>query len=188
LGLIQGQVVAAQVSGLKPSKRPLDVVRAAALAAAGAPQLVHLVVGGGAGRDAVEASAREEDVFARFRFAGEVDHAHMPDLMNLADLLVLASEHEGLPLVFGEAQACGRVVVASDIPAAREAIVDDETGVLFRMGDPTDLAAKLVALAHDPARRARIGRQARTAAEHWTTDHAARAVSDVLHATVASDP
>jgi glycosyltransferase involved in cell wall biosynthesis len=180
LGIGAGDVVAAQVSGLKPSKRPLDVVRAAQLAAADAPQLVHLVVGGGEGRAALEASAREQGVLSRFRFAGEVDHSSMPGTMNAADLVVLASEHEGLPLVFGEARASGRVVVASDIPAAREVIADGETGVLFRMGDPRDLAAKLVALARDPERRARIGACSRAEAERWTTDHAARAFSNAL--------
>ncbi len=184
-GLGEGHVVAAQVSGLKPSKRPEDVVRAAVLAAKEAPHLVHLVVGGGPGRDAVAESARRHGVAARFRFAGEVDHARMPDVMRLADLVVLASEHEGLPLVFGEARACGRVVVASDIPAAREAIVDGETGVLFRMGDPADLAAKLVALAHDPPGRERIGRRSRDEALRWTTDHAASAMSAALRAAFA---
>jgi glycosyltransferase involved in cell wall biosynthesis len=57
--------------------------------------------------------------------------------------------------------ACGRVLLASDIPAAREIIDEGRTGFLFGVGDVEALAASLVRLAGDPKLRGEVGRAAR---------------------------
>jgi glycosyltransferase involved in cell wall biosynthesis len=56
----------------------------------------------------------------------------MPDYINLADIVVMPSAAETQALVYLETQACARLLLASDIPGAREVIVDGETGLLFR--------------------------------------------------------
>jgi phosphatidyl-myo-inositol alpha-mannosyltransferase len=71
------------------------------------------------------------------------------------------SEDEAQARVYLETQSCGRVILASDIAAAREVITDGETGVLFRMGDAADLAAGMLRLTNDAELRAIIGRRAR---------------------------
>ena len=97
----------------------------------------------------------------------------MPRYMNLADLVVMPSEREGLSRVYLEAQACAKTLLASDIPGAREAVTHGETGLLFRRGDIDDLTEKTLLAAGDPALRARIGRQARQYVErHHDIDRA----------------
>jgi len=56
----------------------------------------------------------------------------MPEYLNLADMVVMPSETEGLALVCLEAQACERVLIASDIPASREVIEEGSTGFALR--------------------------------------------------------
>ena len=56
------------------------------------------------------------------RWLGDVDHADMPALLNAADVMIHTSEREGAPLTYREAQGCRLAVVATDIPASREAI------------------------------------------------------------------
>jgi glycosyltransferase involved in cell wall biosynthesis len=73
----------------------------------------------------------------------------------------MPSAAETQALVYLETQACARLLLASDIPGAREVIVDGETGLLFRTGDISDLTAKTLLAASDPRRRADIGRKAR---------------------------
>ena len=158
--LTDADVVIAHVSNLKSLKRPLDVVDAAALAARDR-RLQFVVVGDGPTRQAMEDACRERQITARFRFAGWIEHDAVPAYMNLADVVVMPPEDEAQARVYLEAQACGRVMLASDIAAAREVITDGETGVLFRMGDAADLAAKMLRLADDAELRATIGRQAR---------------------------
>jgi len=124
------------------------------------PKLVYVIVGDGPPRKAMEDACREKRLMERFRFTGWVDYARMPAYINLADVMLMPSEAEGLARIYLETQACGRVLVASDIPAAREVVTDGETGLLFRVGDADDLAKKTLSAAGDLELRVRIGRNA----------------------------
>jgi glycosyltransferase involved in cell wall biosynthesis len=161
LGLQPDDVVIAHVSNLKSLKRPLDVIDAAELALRRNPRLVFVIVGEGPIGAAMQAACEEKRVADRFRFVGWIDHDRVADFLNLTDVVVMPAEDEIQARVYLETQACGRVLLASDIAAAREVISDGETGVLFRKGEPADLAARLLHLADRPELRATIGRQAR---------------------------
>ena len=90
----------------------------------------------------------------------------MDEVLAAAAIVCLPSTYgEGVPKVLLEALAAGRAVVATDIPGCREVIVDDENGVLVAPGDPDALARAVIALADDPARRARLGAAGRRLAE-----------------------
>jgi len=73
-----------------------------------------------------QAMAAEEP--QRIRFVGAVPHDQMPDLLAAADILVHASEREGLANVWVEALACGTPVISSDVGSAREVIDRPEAG------------------------------------------------------------
>jgi glycosyltransferase involved in cell wall biosynthesis len=161
-------VVVAHVSTLKPVKRPRDLIESAALVLAADPRVVYLVVGDGEMRPALEAASRERGLADRIRFAGWSPYAEMPRYLSLADMVVMPSDSEGLARVYLETQACGRVLVASDVPAAREVVQDARTGLLFPRGDVAALAAVTLRAARDPGLRARIGRTARARAEQYS--------------------
>jgi phosphatidyl-myo-inositol dimannoside synthase len=164
LDIAADALVVAHVSNLKPLKRTLDLAAAAGLVADGAPGLVYLVLGSGPDRGRLEASVAALGLGGRFRFVDWVDHELVPAYLNLADLVVMPSEREAQALVYLEAQACGRVLVASDIPASREVVEDGETGMLFPVGDTRRLAHLIAQLADDAQLRAGIGRKARARA------------------------
>jgi glycosyltransferase involved in cell wall biosynthesis len=90
--------------------------------------------------------------------------------MNLSDIVVMPSAAEALALVYLETQACGRVLVASDVAGAREVVDDGMTGLLFPVGDIDGLTAATLRAARDPALRAAIGARARTAAASHPLD------------------
>jgi glycosyltransferase involved in cell wall biosynthesis len=173
-------VVVAHVSNLKPVKRPMDLVKSAPAAIRRDGRLVYLIVGDGPLRGPMESGCRDAGIQHRFRFAGWVDHAEVPAYFNLADMVVMPSEWEALARAYVETQACGRALVSSDIQAAREVIVDGETGVLFRPGDVADLTDKVLWLAGAPDRRAAIGRQARAAVRSHALDGAVQAYERLL--------
>ena len=170
LDLAADATVVAHVSVLRPWKRVADLVDAAELVLRAEPRCVVLIVGDGPCRGELEERVRRRGLTAAFRFTGEIAHADVPRHLALADVVVQPSEREGAPLVYREAQACGRALLASDISAAREAIAPGRTGLLFRTGDVADLAACLLELVRDDGLRRRLGAAARAAAEHDTVE------------------
>jgi len=97
------------------------------------------------------------------------------DLMTLADILVLPSAFEGLPLVALEAMAAGLPVVGTVAPGNAEAIVDGVTGRLTA-ADAASFAEGVVSLLADRARLATIStaaierQQARFTADRMIAD------------------
>jgi glycosyltransferase involved in cell wall biosynthesis len=144
------------------------------------------VVGDGVCRQELEEACEREGVAHRFRFVGWVAHGRVADYLRLADIVALPSEYENQSLVALETQACGRVLLASDVPGSREIVEDGRTGLLFRAGDAADLAAKTLGAAADPALRARIGRAARARVEAHALDRIARQHERLLVELVAN--
>jgi glycosyltransferase involved in cell wall biosynthesis len=78
-----------------------------------------------------------------------------------AHVAVLPSRREGLPLSLLEAAACGRAMIASDVPGCREIAVHEQTGLLFPVDDAAALADAMARLAADTHLRARCATAAR---------------------------
>ena len=77
---------------------------------------------------------------------------------------------EGVPKALLEAAACGRPLIAADVPGCREAVRPGETGLLVPPHDVEALAAAIAALAADPLRRTAMGRAGRALIESQFTD------------------
>jgi len=170
--LRDADVIVAHVSNLKDLKRPLDVAQAAAAALRRDSRLRFLIVGDGPGRAQIETEAARMGIDDRFRFSGWVPRAAVASYLRLADVVVMPSAVEALALVYLETQASGRVLIASDIAAAREVVEDGVTGLLFPMGDAEAMANCIVRAAADPSLRAAIGAHARAFAEAHTFETA----------------
>ena len=82
-----------------------------------------------------------------------------------AHIAVLPSYREGLPKALLEAAACGRPLVATDVPGCRQVVRDGETGLLVPARSVVPLADALERLAGDPGLRRRLGANARRLVE-----------------------
>ena len=88
-----------------------------------------------------------------------------------AAIAVLPSTYgEGVPKTLLEAAACGRPLVATDVPGCREVVRPGETGILVPPHDVDGLATAIAQLAGDPVRRAALGRAGRELIEWGFTD------------------
>jgi phosphatidylinositol alpha-1,6-mannosyltransferase len=76
-----------------------------------------------------------------------------------------AGHVEGFGLVFAEAAAWGKAVLAGDSGGAREAVVDGVTGLLVPPGEPSALEAALLRLIEDSALREQLGKAGRRRVE-----------------------
>ncbi len=85
----------------------------------------------------------------------------MASLVNAGDILVLASETEGIPGVVLEAAVLGIPSVAPAVGGVPECIVDNETGILLQTASVESLARAIVELISNRERRIKMGNQAR---------------------------
>ena len=79
--------------------------------------------------------------------------------MSAADLFLLTSVSEGIPLAVIEAMAASLPVVATRVGGVGEVVRDGETGFLAPAGDPAALAEHVLRIATDPALGKQMGRQ-----------------------------
>jgi glycosyltransferase involved in cell wall biosynthesis len=88
-----------------------------------------------------------------------------------AAIAVLPSTYgEGVPKALLEAAACGRPLIATDVPGCREAVRSGKTGILVPPHDIDALTEAIAALAADPARRAIMGQAGRALIESQFAD------------------
>jgi glycosyltransferase involved in cell wall biosynthesis len=158
--LAGGEPLAVFVSKLRAEKNPLALVRAAAtLHAAGELPGRVAIVGEGdlapAVRDEIAARGVGEAV-RWFPFGGST-----APYIAAADLLVVPSSWESLPITPLEAMACAVPVLATAVGGMPEAIADGRTGWLVPAGDERALAAALRDLLGDRNRLTRAGAEAR---------------------------
>ena len=123
--------------------------------------LTCTLIGDGPERTSLEALSRRLGVDGVVQFLGA--QAHQPTLACVAqaDIFVLASFAEGLPVALMEAMALGVPCVSTTIAAIPELIQDGLNGFLVPPANPTALCAALLQLAADSDMRARLGRHAR---------------------------
>ena len=78
-----------------------------------------------------------------------------------AAIVVLPSYREGLPKVLLEAAACGKPLIATDVPGCRDVVTHGVNGLLVPARDPAALAAAIDFLLCDSSRRAAMGEAGR---------------------------
>lgn len=89
---------------------------------------------------------------------------HVDDIVSFwrtCHVAVLPSHREGLPVSLLEAAACGRPLIGTDAPGCREIVIEDQTGLLVPIENPSALAEAIMRLAESPQLRARYGEGAR---------------------------
>jgi glycosyltransferase involved in cell wall biosynthesis len=118
-----------------------------------------LIVGEGPDRSELELKARVLKLVDDVRFLGH--RQDIPSLLAAADLFVLASLWEGLPLVLLEAMAATLPAVVTAVGGNTTVIEDGKSGLLVPPADEKALATALRRLIHDPLTRDQMRQAAR---------------------------
>src|SRR5262249_37859141 len=82
-------------------------------------------------------------------------------LLAAADIVILPSLYEGLPLCAIEALAVARPLVATDIGGTREVVINDETGLVVAPADAVGLAAAIRRILQEPQLGRKLGAKGR---------------------------
>jgi glycosyltransferase involved in cell wall biosynthesis len=140
------------VGNLSERKGVSDLL--AALALPGADwRRINVQLAGGGDVAGYQAQAKALGLSDWVHFSGWVGQAEVARLMAAADVLVLPSYDEGLPLVILEALANGVAVVCSPVGEISSALTDGVNGIFVPPGDVPALAKGLQRVLKDPQRR-----------------------------------
>jgi glycosyltransferase involved in cell wall biosynthesis len=176
---------------LEPQKQPLVLAEiATALRSRFTSQRWRLIIAGtGPAQARIEAQIAAMRLSEQVSLVGWLKDPHAA--LAAADVVLLPSLYEGLPLGLIEAQAAGLPVVASNVKGNRE-VVTSGTGFLCSARDVDAYADKLATLINDPLARIRLGRAASQHAEQKfdaaVNARQVRAIYDELAAASHSAP
>jgi len=166
------------VSRLVPRKGQDTLIRALPLVRRRIPDAALLLVGGGPYRSTLESLAAASGVAKDVVFTGTVPWAELPDHHAAGDVFAMPCrtrrgglDVEGLGIVYLEASAVGRPVVAGDSGGAPDAVLEDRTGYVVPGRDVPALAERLVTLLDNPTLAERLGTAGRAWVEQdWRWD------------------
>lgn len=162
LEIADDELMLLTVANLRTEKAYDVLLDAAAMLADSTPPLRFVSVGQGPLADELESRRRALGLGGRFRFLGFRDD--VPRLLAGADLFVLSSRSEGLPLGLMEAFAAGVAPVVTAVGGMPDHVLDGRTGRLVEPGSPEALAAAIRSVATDPDLRRRLAEGAAGAA------------------------
>jgi glycosyltransferase involved in cell wall biosynthesis len=138
------------------------------------------IVGDGPLRMSLAEQVQDRRVERSVTLVGRIPWDQLHEQYSAADIFVMPSLAEGLPIALVEALGSGAAVVASDIPEHRQVAGDDAIAYV-PAGDPSRLATMLSAVADDPVRRTAMAQAGRETVERrFTWDVVTDQWEDVL--------
>ncbi|MBN2307975.1 MAG: glycosyltransferase family 4 protein [Candidatus Hydrogenedentes bacterium] len=149
----------------------------------------HLtLVGDGPDRGTLEHARHEFDLADAVTLAGAVGQDAIQEYYNRADVFVLASFAEGLPVVLMEAMATCVPCIATRITGIPELITDGYNGILVAASARKELADQLERVLEDPELRAKLGRRGRRrVAADYDNEANARRMAELFQDLLAKE-
>jgi glycosyltransferase involved in cell wall biosynthesis len=116
------------------------------------------IVGDGPYREELIKLAENLNVASYVRFVGTVPYSELPQKYLEADIFILPSLAEGMPLVVLEAMGTALPIIASRVQGIDELVTEDVNGALFDAGDVEGLANCLIKLINAGEKRIEMGK------------------------------
>lgn len=154
-GWPEDAMIIMQVARLNRLKDQATALRTIRILHESCPHSRLILVGDGEDRDALEQKCIDLGLTSSVEFLGT--RSDVPRLLAAADIFLLTSISEGVPLTLIEAMAASLPCVATRVGGVAEVVSDGETGLLAEAGDAAALARHLNRLAGDPAVREQLG-------------------------------
>lgn len=135
------------------------------------PSVKLVLAGRGPRLDAARRMAVERGVGANVIFTGRVSDEELAALYQCCDVFALPAGEEpgghveGFGLVYAEAQAYGKPVIAGRSGGTLDAVIDEKTGLLIEAGNPSAASTALLRLLNDPQLARSLGEAGRRRVE-----------------------
>lgn len=183
LGIPEDATVAMQVGIFRPEKNQLGALRAFEQVREKVDGAQLVFVGDGETREEVEREAAASAGAVHFLGMRE----DVPALLSLADVMLLPSLSDAMPMTVLEGMALGVPIVASDVGGVRGAL-GEEAGICVPPGDTGALAEAWVGVLTDPELRAGLGRAGTARARRFDSSLMARRYAALFDAAHTGEP
>ncbi len=151
LGIPDDAYLVGMVGRISRQKAPDTFIRMAARVREVIPQAWFMIVGDGDERAECEQLVADNGLHDCFHITGWVNNPLV--YANLFDQAVLLSRWEGFGLVLAEYMTLGKPIVATEVNAIPDLIVDRENGLLVNVDDAEKAAAAVIEIYHDKTLR-----------------------------------
>ena len=158
-----GKKIITTVGGLKPRKGQDIVLKAMPKILEEHPNTVYMVVGGGEWLGTLEALAKELGIEGDVDFVGQINADEVNKYFHACDLYVHTPRvthlnFEGFGIVYIEASACEKPIVATDAGGIKDAIVEGKTGFVVGDEDVDAVAEAVIKILNDEELSKRLGK------------------------------
>lgn len=155
------------IGGLRPEKNVETLVKAFGELMRDFSELKAslIIIGDGPMRPILEEYVKEYGIDDFAFFLGYIPDAYK--FLKAIDIFVLPSLSEGSPLSLIETMACGKAIIASDIPAIREIVENGKEALLFDSLSSEQLKEAILKLYHNPELRRELGENAKKKAKQY---------------------
>ncbi|HXB06147.1 MAG TPA: glycosyltransferase family 4 protein [Puia sp.] len=179
LGIGKEAVLVLFIARFTKQKQPLAMIRAFKEALDRVPGMELLMVGDGELREDALGLCAELGLGDRIRF--QTFRQDVPDVLAAADIFVLPSLWEGLPIGLLEAMAMGKAIIASDVDGTGEVLQHGENGLLIQTGQLVpSLTEALVQLGRDGEMQKKFQQRAiETISGRFNVVRMAREIEDI---------
>jgi len=159
------------VGRLVPAKGQHILLEACALLKKEGVRFRLTLVGDGPDRPSLERYSREQGLGDSVTFTGVQGQDRVREWYDRADMFILASFAEGVPVVLMEAMAKEIPVISTRITGIPELIDHGRDGLLAAPADTEDLARQIRTLIENPELRRKLGREGRRSVEQKYNQH-----------------
>ncbi len=158
---------------LTPRKGPQVLLSAMKSVQSRYPDTYFVLCGDGSLKENLIETAKNSGLIDSIIFTGYVPENLKPLYYRAADIFVLPSFSEAFPLTLLEAGAAALPIIATDIGGISDILHDEINGYITKIGDPEDLANKIVSLLDDDERRKEMGIKGQILVEQYSWEKVA---------------
>ena len=176
LGLSSEDFIVLSVGELNENKNQKTIIRA--MQRLQDPQIHYVLCGKGDQLEALQQQAADAGLMERVHFLGY--RKDVVDICSQADVFVMPSHREGLPVASLEAMYCGLPVIASNIRGLTDIVKDSKSGFIYDPDDAEGFAEGIRTLKENPALRKACGKYNRTAMEPFVLEKVKKEVLELL--------
>ncbi|MGO9645085.1 MAG: glycosyltransferase [Candidatus Bathyarchaeia archaeon] len=187
LGIPEKHKVILSVGHLIPRKGHEYLIRATARILKRNKACSLVIVGEGPMYSRLQRLIRDLGISSNVKLSGAVADEMLPYYYTMSDIFAMPSTSEGHCVAILEAMASGKPIVASEIPANAESVVQNKNGFLVPPKSSEALADSILLLLNDDDLRERFGRYSRTRAiEEFSWRHRTEHLLDFYKSILAS--